>query len=332
MGAYDQALPLYRRALKIREKVLGPEHPDTATSLNNLAMLYQAMGAYEQALPLYQRTLKIIEKVLRPGAPPYRRQPSTIWGLCTWPGKTIRPRRPISGGADPPVAWWSSTWPRAQPEEALKLLAGPAPHLAGFARQTGAVLYPAGPGPGGGGAAGRGGPGPAAGGGRGGGPAPPGAGRTGRLLPGRHLWRLCPALPGAGERPGGDVLKTGGPAAGPEGVRPRTRGRRPFTLPKATKGRVLLEAMAAGARQETRTEIPAELRQQEESLLNRLAALEAQWEKALKGGEAALKEVQEKKARLTGGAQGPDPGTAPALSALCRPPLSPAPARRRTCP
>ena len=39
---------------------------------------------------------------------------------------------------------------------------------------------------------------------------------------------------------------------------------------------------------------------EEESLLNQLAALEAQWEKALKGGEAAIKEVQEKKARLTG--------------------------------
>ena len=37
MGAYDQALPLYQRALKIREKALGPEHPDTAISLNNLA-------------------------------------------------------------------------------------------------------------------------------------------------------------------------------------------------------------------------------------------------------------------------------------------------------
>ena len=31
-----------------------------------------------------------------------------------------------------------------------------------------------------------------------------------------------------------------------------------------------------------------------------MAALEAQWEKAFTGGEAALKEVQEKKACLTG--------------------------------
>src|SRR5207248_6642169 len=30
-GKYDEAEPLYQRALAIREKVLGPDHPDTAT-------------------------------------------------------------------------------------------------------------------------------------------------------------------------------------------------------------------------------------------------------------------------------------------------------------
>ena len=30
-----------KRALAIREKALGPDHPDVATSLNNLAVLYQ---------------------------------------------------------------------------------------------------------------------------------------------------------------------------------------------------------------------------------------------------------------------------------------------------
>ena len=40
-GALAAARPLYERALAIREKVLGPEHPDTATSLNNLAALLQ---------------------------------------------------------------------------------------------------------------------------------------------------------------------------------------------------------------------------------------------------------------------------------------------------
>ena len=55
MGAYDRAEPLYRQALEIRKKVLGEEHPDYATSLNNLAELYCAMGAYDRAEPLYRR-------------------------------------------------------------------------------------------------------------------------------------------------------------------------------------------------------------------------------------------------------------------------------------
>ena len=66
MGDYAKAEPLLQRALKIREKALGPEHPDTATSLNNLAALYRDMGDYAKAEPLYQRALKICEKALGP--------------------------------------------------------------------------------------------------------------------------------------------------------------------------------------------------------------------------------------------------------------------------
>ncbi|MEK8017271.1 MAG: tetratricopeptide repeat protein [Candidatus Parabeggiatoa sp.] len=61
---YAQAKPLYERALAIREKMLGKEHPSVATSLNNIAGLYYAQGAYEQALPLYERALAIWEKML----------------------------------------------------------------------------------------------------------------------------------------------------------------------------------------------------------------------------------------------------------------------------
>ena len=38
-GNHGDAKPLYERSLAIREKVLGPDHPDVASSLNNLAML-----------------------------------------------------------------------------------------------------------------------------------------------------------------------------------------------------------------------------------------------------------------------------------------------------
>ncbi|CAN0398781.1 unnamed protein product, partial [Laminaria digitata] len=41
-GNYAEAGPLYKRSLAIREKALGPEHPDVAMSLNNLAELFRA--------------------------------------------------------------------------------------------------------------------------------------------------------------------------------------------------------------------------------------------------------------------------------------------------
>ena len=42
---FAEAEPLYRRALAIDERVLGPDHPDTAISLNNLAVLYEPREA-----------------------------------------------------------------------------------------------------------------------------------------------------------------------------------------------------------------------------------------------------------------------------------------------
>ncbi|MEL6338224.1 MAG: tetratricopeptide repeat protein [Pseudomonadota bacterium] len=41
-GNYDEAKPLYERAIAIGEKALGAEHPDLATWLNNLAHLLEA--------------------------------------------------------------------------------------------------------------------------------------------------------------------------------------------------------------------------------------------------------------------------------------------------
>jgi tetratricopeptide (TPR) repeat protein len=65
-AAYSEGRLLFERALAIREKVLGPEHPDTATSLNNLALLLKSYGELTTARPLYERALAIREKVLGP--------------------------------------------------------------------------------------------------------------------------------------------------------------------------------------------------------------------------------------------------------------------------
>jgi tetratricopeptide (TPR) repeat protein len=68
-GKYEQAIPIAKKLLETTEREHGPAHPDTATSLNNLAALYQAMGAYGQAEPLLQRALAIREQALGPAHP-----------------------------------------------------------------------------------------------------------------------------------------------------------------------------------------------------------------------------------------------------------------------
>ena len=76
MGRYSDAEPLFMRSLHIRETQLGANHPDTASSLNNLAALYRAMGRYSDAEPLYLRTLEIWTKSLGENHP----NTQTAWG------------------------------------------------------------------------------------------------------------------------------------------------------------------------------------------------------------------------------------------------------------
>ena len=61
-GRYNKAEPLYKRALDIREKTLGSDHPYVAISLDNLANLYYNQGNLDKAEPLYMRALDIREK------------------------------------------------------------------------------------------------------------------------------------------------------------------------------------------------------------------------------------------------------------------------------
>ena len=69
MGRYDEAEPLYRRALAIGEKAIGPHHPEVGTRLNNLANLLHDQGNYRDAEPLFRRAIAIDEKALGPNHP-----------------------------------------------------------------------------------------------------------------------------------------------------------------------------------------------------------------------------------------------------------------------
>ncbi len=80
-GGYKEAIPLAQRAIAISEKALGRKHPDVATSLNNLALLYVAQGNYTQAEPLYQRSLDIREKVLEREHPDVGQSINNLAGL-----------------------------------------------------------------------------------------------------------------------------------------------------------------------------------------------------------------------------------------------------------
>ncbi len=58
---YINARPYVEQALTIREKVLGSNHPDTASSLSDLAFLFFTDGSYETAVLHSRRALSILE-------------------------------------------------------------------------------------------------------------------------------------------------------------------------------------------------------------------------------------------------------------------------------
>ncbi len=66
---YTESQTFFQRAITIGEKTLGPDHPNLAIRLNNLALLYKKQGKYEEAEPLYRRAIAIFEKVFGPTHP-----------------------------------------------------------------------------------------------------------------------------------------------------------------------------------------------------------------------------------------------------------------------
>src|SRR5262249_25707138 len=60
------AEPLFLRALAIDKKGLPPDHPDIATDLYNLGLLYMWTKRLEQSIPLFQQALEIQTKSLGP--------------------------------------------------------------------------------------------------------------------------------------------------------------------------------------------------------------------------------------------------------------------------
>ena len=90
-GKYSKAFPVAQRALALAERLHGPDHPDVATALNNLAFLYQAQGRYADAEPLFKRSLAIKEKALGPDHP-------DVASVAQQPGRAVLRPGPLRRG------------------------------------------------------------------------------------------------------------------------------------------------------------------------------------------------------------------------------------------
>jgi tetratricopeptide (TPR) repeat protein/transcriptional regulator with XRE-family HTH domain len=90
---YEQAEPLLRQAIQIKEQVLGPAHPDVALSLTRLADLNIDQGKHEQAESLLHRAMGIQEQSLGPEHPDVASSLTKLAHLYRMQGKYERAER-----------------------------------------------------------------------------------------------------------------------------------------------------------------------------------------------------------------------------------------------
>jgi eukaryotic-like serine/threonine-protein kinase len=63
LGNYAAGRPHLERALELRLNALGPEHPDSLTSMHNLGVLYEHEGSLDRAETLYRKELELERRV-----------------------------------------------------------------------------------------------------------------------------------------------------------------------------------------------------------------------------------------------------------------------------
>ena len=68
-GLLNQAIALFEQNLADRERILGPNHPDTLASRNNLASAYRSADRLEQATDLLEQNLTEALRILGPDHP-----------------------------------------------------------------------------------------------------------------------------------------------------------------------------------------------------------------------------------------------------------------------
>jgi tetratricopeptide (TPR) repeat protein len=86
-GRYRDAILKWENVLEMSRKLLGTEHPDVASSLNNLAAFYFSQRRYEEAEPLYQQALEVLRKLLGTEHPRIASSLNNLAGLYSSQGR-----------------------------------------------------------------------------------------------------------------------------------------------------------------------------------------------------------------------------------------------------
>jgi hypothetical protein len=66
-GRWDEAETLQRQVMKTLKKKLGADHPDTLTSMANLAFTWKAQCRSEEAVVLMRQCIQQRQRVLKAG-------------------------------------------------------------------------------------------------------------------------------------------------------------------------------------------------------------------------------------------------------------------------
>jgi tetratricopeptide (TPR) repeat protein len=87
-GAYRSAGALLSREVELRRLLSGPEHPDTLSSMNDLAVALKQLGELASARKIHEEVLRVRERLLGP------RHPDTLRSVNDL-GETLRAQREL---------------------------------------------------------------------------------------------------------------------------------------------------------------------------------------------------------------------------------------------
>lgn len=102
LGKYERTREYYQRAEEhfqqarpLLENTLGPDHPEVATNLNDLAVIFVEQGKYKEAEPLFTQAVSILENVVEQPDDRYLADPLTNLAECYYSQGKYKEAEPL---------------------------------------------------------------------------------------------------------------------------------------------------------------------------------------------------------------------------------------------